>query len=77
VPTKGLQTTIDLGGCVAAAKWEEKEEEGRGAGFGCGWIEADLRMGLRLEGRERRGEGSGLCGGRRDWGGVDLQRSNE
>jgi hypothetical protein len=21
-----------------------------------------------LEGRERRGEGSGLCGGRRDWG---------
>jgi hypothetical protein len=58
----------DLGGCVAAAEEEEKEEEGRGAGFGCGWIEADLRMGLRLEGRERRGEGSLLCGGRRDWG---------
>jgi hypothetical protein len=31
-------------------------------------LEADLRMGLRLEGRERRGEGSGQCGGRRDWG---------
>jgi hypothetical protein len=29
-------------------------------------LEADLRMGLRLEGRERRGEGSGQCGGRRD-----------
>jgi hypothetical protein len=56
-----------LGGCTAAAE-EEKEEEGRGAGFGCGWIEADLRMGLRLEGRERRGEGSVQCGGRRDWG---------
>jgi hypothetical protein len=34
-------------------------------------------MGLRLEGRERRGEGSRRCGGRRDWGGVVLQRSNE
>jgi hypothetical protein len=31
-------------------------------------LEADLRMGLRLEGRERRGEGSGQCDGRRDCG---------
>jgi hypothetical protein len=40
-------------------------------------LEADLRMGLRLEGRERGGEGSGQCGGRRDQqskdGAADLR----